>query len=609
MHRARHRLGRGSAAALLAALACFAASSVGAQTFPAAEPPSAALLRAGLEALHAGARLEADSLLTRCAADYPTEPLAPLFRMKLWWWAILGGDARVEPRLLEDFELVCNLSQARLGSDPADVIALYALGEAHCTLGRLQGIRGQGWAAVRSHRRGTPFLERAVDLAPEWSAPLASLGVYHYYSARAPAFLRFLGRFLQVEADRERGLQELWRAATTPGSQQEEATFFLVQILAGVEDDALEALPLAIDLHQRFPRSLPFALGLATVHLGLERPDLAVRVLEPLAAGEDAVAARFFVARTLCTSGHFAAALERLEGLSTKDLRSVPWLAGWHAYYRGVACDQLGRGADAKAAYQWACEAPEVADSQTYARRELARAGNVLLRHVRGAEASLSWDEGVEASSRTLRAALEQEGGDAECRRRATLALGVLTLQQGQPRQAAQILQPLLAADEAEEAWLVVRPRLRLLQALLWSEQREAAQEQAALLVPALGKWGSNRLLELLVQSCLQPAPEWGEMAPPPAPAPGEQTVLFRLKDIGFSRVALQRAGAEHSSVVPMRWQAPFWEVEISLPPGVHAYRFLLEGEQTLPDPEAAMAEQRTDGWWSLRPVEPLPDS
>ena len=609
MRRARPRLGRRVPyrLALAAAVACTWAGTARGQWLPAGETPSAELLRAGLEALHAGGRLEAESLLSRCAADYPTEPLAPLFRMKLWWWAILCGDARTEPRLQQDFELVCNLAQARLGRDPADVTALYALGEAHCTLGRLQGIRGQGWAAVRSHRRGTPLLEQAASLAPEWPAPLTSLGVYHYYSARAPTFLRFLGRFLQVEADRERGLQELWRAATTPGLQQEEATFFLVEILAGVEDDALEALPLALDLHQRFPRSLPFALGLATVHLGLERPDLAVRVLEPLAASADAVTARFFVALTLCTSGRFEPALALLEGFSTQELHAVPWLAGWHAYYRGIACDQLGRTPEARAAYQLACEAPEVADSQTFARRELARAGNGLLRRVRGAEACLSWDEDVDASSRTLRAALAQEGGDAESRRRAALALGVLTLQQGQPRQAAQILQPLLAADDAEEAWLVVRPRLRLLQALLWSEQREAAREQAALLVPALGKWGSNRQLELLVQTCLQPA-EWGEMTPPPPPGPGERSVRFRLKDIGFNRVALQLAAAR-PHLVPMRWQAPYWEVEISLPPGVHPYRFSLEGDQALPDPEAERLEQRTDGWWSLRRVEPLPDS
>ncbi len=134
---------------------------------------------AGLEALHAGEYREAERLLSACIAADPHDALAPLWRLKLWWWEILEGRGEHEERLQADFELVRARAEARLRQDPNDVRALFALGEAHCTLGRLQGLRGQGWAALQSHRSGVPRLERALALEPELVPALASLGVYH----------------------------------------------------------------------------------------------------------------------------------------------------------------------------------------------------------------------------------------------------------------------------------------------------------------------------------------------------------------------------------------------------------------------------------------------
>ncbi len=574
---------------------------------PAASDSSG--LEAGLEALHAGDRDAAAAHLGRAIAAVPEDPLAPLFRLKLWWWCILEGDAAAESSLMGDYERVRACAEARLALDPHDVRALYALGEAHCTLGRLQGIRGQGWAAVRSHRRGTPLLERALTLDPELVAPLVSLGVYHYYAARAPAFLRFVGRFLSVEADRQRGLQELWRAATSPGWQQPEATFFLIEILAGMEDDGVEALPLALALHARFPRSLPQALSLATVHMALDRPDLALRVLEPLARDEGRVAARFFVARTLCLSGRADAALAILDPMSPDELQSVQWLVGWHSYYRGLAYAQLGRVEEAEAALQFATTAPEVADLRSNAARELGRHQSALHRSVRLAEANWMWDENQSATQSDLDAALAAAGraSDHDSRCRALLALGIRTLEEGMADRAAQILQPLVGNVDTEETWLAVRPRVRLLQALWRSGQFERAQAAAAQMVPLLGNWGSNRQLELLVQTCLQPAGA-GETPQSQAVVAVHRPLHLRFKDTGWTRVDLQVL-SDPPIVMPMRLHERFWEVELSLAAGTYRYRFVLEGLQALPDPSASEFEFGADGTWSVCRVQAAPGS
>lgn len=576
------------------------------------DPSDAAtpLAREGLHALFAGDANEAKALLTRWVDEYPEDPLAPLARMKLWWWAILEGQSGLEDALEADFERVRKRAEARLDEDGRDVRALFALGEAHCTFGRLHGIRGSGWAALRSHRAGTPLLEQALALDPDLPAPLTSLGVYHYYSARAPSFLRFLARFLSVQADRQRGLQELWRAASTPGIQQADAAFFLIEVLTNVEDNALEALPLALRMHARHPQSLPFAIALASVQLALDRPDVAVQVLQRVVRDPQSpqgVAVRFFVARTLAASGRASESIQILDDFSDAELESVSWLKGWHAYYRGLAYEQLGRSEEAEAAFRATFEVPEVAESHRFAKRELARSDRELVQRVREAEASLAWDGNLETAAFQLLEVLEADRGDDESQRRARYALGLLALRLGRPARAAQLLSP-ITDDDVDQAWLVVRPRVRMLQALLWSGQLDEARRIAAAWRPFLGRWGSNLQLELLVQTCLQPSPP--PLFEPDVDArPGDREVRFRLKDVGFTSVRLAyRVGADTRSHA-MGLRNGFWSLDVPLAPGEHLYRYEIESVHPLPDPEILEVREDEHGMWSVRRVEPVPGS
>lgn len=573
--------------------------------------PSTVLARQGLDALHAGDHATAESILTRWVLEYPDDPLAPLARMKLWWWAILEGRSGLDEALHADFERTRERAEKRLGSDEDDVRALYALGEAHCTYGRLHGVRGAGWAALRSHQAGTPLLEKALALEPELAAPLTSLGVYHYYAARAPGFLRFLARFLSVEADRERGLDELRVAAATPGIQQAEAAFFLLEVLTNAEDNALEALPTALRMRARYPGSIAFAIALASVELALDRPDVAIEVLNQVkydAGSPQAIAARFFVARTLAASGRARESIERLDAFTDAELESVSWLKGWHAYYRGLAYEQLGRSEEARLAYLSTFETPEVAESHGFARRELARPDRELLRRVRDAEASLAWDEKLEVAALDLLEVLDADRGDAESKRRARFALGLLALRLGRPGSAAGLLGPITDSQGTDEAWLVVRPRLRFLQALLWSGQIDEARRIASEWRPLLGRWGTNLQLELMVQTCLEPsAPPAFE--PELLERPGDRWVGFRLKDTGFTSVRLLRHDGPGPRSVAMRLHDGFWRIRIPLPPGEHLYRYEIESLHSIPDPQTLEVHENADGFWSVRRVEAVAGS
>jgi hypothetical protein len=82
--------------------------------------PSSPLARRGLDALHAGDHAAAETLLTRWVLEYPDDPLAPLARMKLWWWAILEGRSGLEDELDADFERTRERAERRLGTDEND---------------------------------------------------------------------------------------------------------------------------------------------------------------------------------------------------------------------------------------------------------------------------------------------------------------------------------------------------------------------------------------------------------------------------------------------------------------------------------------------------------
>jgi len=194
----------------------------------------------------------------------------------------------------------------------------------------------------------------------------------------------------------------------------------------------------------------------------------------------------------------------------------------------------------------------------------------------------------------------EEREGSEEGWRRARLALAEMALQQGASKAAVDLLLPLVRDAGGDEAWLVVRPRVRLLQALCRSGRREEARTWAARFAASLGEWGSNRQLELLVQTCAQPEPACSASKAGGMAHSGAVPTRFALKDTGFTAVRVQWVvGAEVASV-PMSLREGFWEAEIQLGQGTHLYRFDLECLQTFPDPEVSEVAERDDGMWSV---------
>jgi len=251
--------------------------------------------------------------------------------------------------------------------------------------------------------------------------------------------------------------------------------------------------------------------------------------------------------------------------------------------------------------------APDVAGSRDAARAARERCGDPLAPARTAAESLLAWDGDPAAARRTLEAALALHPGAATDGSFLFL-LGSAHLRTGDARAASELFAAAARADPHDEVRLQVRPMIRRLQALQWAGEVEAARDLARDIAPALGEWGTNRQLAWLVGGLLRPVDDPVRLLPDvPAPA-GD---LLRLKDTGFTCVAVRVRGAPHLRRVPMSLRQGYWEARVPLAGADVLYGFEVEGGEIVVDPEAREVVEREGILWSRPPPaprEPGPD-
>jgi tetratricopeptide (TPR) repeat protein len=559
-----------------------------------------------MERFFAGDPAGARAALDEALATRPGDPLLQLGRLKLDWWSLLEGTGTAsesERRVRESLESIEEAAAPRLARR-FDPMLAYALGEAHCTAGRLDALRGRSWSAFRHHQTGIGWLSEVQRVCPRAPEPLASLGLFRYYAARLPRSLRVLGRLAGLGGDRVRGLKELRRAASAPGPQAVEAQFFLLQILAAEEGDQPEALLFARRLESEHPRIVAFAMLHAQVLADLERPDEAVRALaavpESGPAGGLPVRGRatFFAARLLAESGRPQRALFLLDSLAAVAPGAVAGIEPWAEVVRGSCYLQLGRPSEARAALERALASADAAGAHDRARRIAERRHDPSAPARSVAESLLVWaDDAPAARCRLDRVREERPGDDPdgefwELQSRACL-------RSGDARAALEACDRALRAEPALEPPVVGRLRARRLQALLWCGEGEAARRAAAAEAEPHAHFEMDRLHELLVAEILAPtaplSPDWRE--------PAAHGADFRLRDLGSSRVDLVLRIPGRERRIPMAYRRGWWEATVALAAGPHLYAFELEGRAALLDPEASELVLDAGSAWTVRRV------
>jgi hypothetical protein len=175
----------------------------------------------------------------------------------LWWQILLDPASRV----LDD-PFRSRVDAAILQAERW-TIEESSRAEAWFYLGASLGVRAQ-WkvlredrlSAARDGKRIKEALERALALDPQMHDAEFGIGMYKYYAAITPAYLRWLRwLFLLPGGNREEGLEQLHRASRQGQLVRGEAEYQIHILDLWYERKAQEALDLILGLQARYPRN------------------------------------------------------------------------------------------------------------------------------------------------------------------------------------------------------------------------------------------------------------------------------------------------------------------------------------------------------------------
>jgi tetratricopeptide (TPR) repeat protein len=174
-----------------------------------------------------------------------------------WWEIQLDPESRfLDPRFLREVEEAIAEAGAWTRREPARAEAWFYLGAALGVRGQWRVLREERVAAARDGKRIKTALERALQLDPLMHDAAFGIGVYRYYAAIAPAYLRWLRWLLLLPGgNRAEGLAQMERASRLGQLVRAEADYQLHVVYLWYEQRYPEALTLVRSLQSRYPRN------------------------------------------------------------------------------------------------------------------------------------------------------------------------------------------------------------------------------------------------------------------------------------------------------------------------------------------------------------------
>ena len=229
--------------------------------------PSAAVAQRGITAAPVVARaydLILDGDFDGLAKALPeTCPPAPqvaclgLEALSLWWQIQLDPESTaLDAPFIAQVNAAIAEAERLTKATPDSAEAWFYLGAAYGVRAQFRVHRGERLAAARDGKRIKESLEKALAIDPGMHDAEFGIGMYRYYADIAPAFFRFLRfLFLMPGGDREDGLRQLERAASSGVLVRGEAQFQIHILYLWYEKKPAEALAIIRDLQQRYPRN------------------------------------------------------------------------------------------------------------------------------------------------------------------------------------------------------------------------------------------------------------------------------------------------------------------------------------------------------------------
>jgi tetratricopeptide (TPR) repeat protein len=239
--------------------------------FPASVPVAAQTsdpIASGYMQLYAGQPENAQAHFDHLHARDP-QALAPWFGALFVQMARIANDDSAAPRFEQDIDTFIDAASRRHSNSGTDSEAVFYLAQAYLLRStyRLDYDKGM-WGAARDAAKSKGLSDDYVKRHPEHGDAYLSLGLYNYYVAIAPNFVKVLRILLFLPSgDRAEGLKQLQRASREGSLFAPLAQSALADIYGSLEGRLAEALPLAEHNVQRFPGNADMRLDLAEMYL------------------------------------------------------------------------------------------------------------------------------------------------------------------------------------------------------------------------------------------------------------------------------------------------------------------------------------------------------
>ncbi|GAX59294.1 tetratricopeptide repeat protein [Candidatus Scalindua japonica] len=201
-------------------------------------------IREAMELSYQMDRERSEKVFDEAINKWPDDPEPYLFKGGLYlnMFQNLNNTTEEEVERLKEKILFFNnkaieVAHKQIKTNPDDEGAQYCLGGATGNIGRFYILNGQMWKAFWKGKKGYKILKKIVDKDEEYHDAYLGLGIYNYFSAIMPKFVKALSFLLGgTTGDKDEGIRQLELVRDNSSLLSVEARKILLRTYRGEED-------------------------------------------------------------------------------------------------------------------------------------------------------------------------------------------------------------------------------------------------------------------------------------------------------------------------------------------------------------------------------------